>query len=112
LVGWPTVAAIYGQRLAPRLLDRYLARTGYRSQQTSERATPGRPDNLFHSVPGEFGAHGEFDSRAKAFSTHFLISYRLPAWLAALGVAAGVIAAMWAPPPSRFKSERNRPRAA
>jgi NAD(P)-dependent dehydrogenase (short-subunit alcohol dehydrogenase family) len=32
-VGWPTVAAIEGNKIAPRLADRYLARTGYESQQ-------------------------------------------------------------------------------
>ena len=36
-VGASTVATILANRVAPALLDRYLARTGYDSQQTSER---------------------------------------------------------------------------
>src|ERR1041385_2738349 len=37
-VGWPTVAAIEGNKIAPRLADRYLARTGYESQQMAAPA--------------------------------------------------------------------------
>src|ERR687887_283602 len=36
MVGWPTVKAIVGNSVAPGLADRYLARTGYESQQTEE----------------------------------------------------------------------------
>src|SRR6266704_132303 len=39
-VGWPTVEAIVGNKVAPRLADHYLARTGYDSQQTNEPADP------------------------------------------------------------------------
>ena len=46
----------------PGLLDRYLARTGYKSQQTSEAVPPGRPGNLWEPVDGDaghdHGAHG------------------------------------------------------
>jgi hypothetical protein len=48
----------------PGVLDRYLARTGYKSQQTDEPEDPNRPHNLWEPVPGDFGAHGNFDSRA------------------------------------------------
>src|SRR5579872_1968415 len=34
--GWPTVEAIVGNKLAPGLLDRYLGKTGFASQQRSE----------------------------------------------------------------------------
>ena len=39
--------AIVGNKLAPGLLDRYLARTGYDAQQTDEPEDPDRPDNLW-----------------------------------------------------------------
>ena len=45
-VGASTVATILANRVVPALLDRYLARTGYDSQQTAQEAEPGRPDNL------------------------------------------------------------------
>src|SRR5437764_5522385 len=41
-VGGPTVAAIWGNKVAAGLLDRYLARTGYESQQTYRPADPNR----------------------------------------------------------------------
>jgi NAD(P)-dependent dehydrogenase (short-subunit alcohol dehydrogenase family) len=67
-VGWPTVRAILGNAVAPWYADRYLAKTGYESQQLDEPVAPGRLDNLFEPVPGEFAAHGRFDARAKPHS--------------------------------------------
>jgi NAD(P)-dependent dehydrogenase (short-subunit alcohol dehydrogenase family) len=63
-VGAPTVEAIVGNKVAPGVLDHYLARTGYKSQQTSEPEDPNRPNNLWHPVEGDHGAHGNFDRRA------------------------------------------------
>ena len=63
-VGAPTVQAIVANRLAPGLLDRYLAATGFDSQQTDEPEDPDRPDNLWVPVGGDHGAHGVFDDRA------------------------------------------------
>src|SRR5204862_5597430 len=50
-VGGSTVATILGNRLAPGLADRYLARTGYEAQQTDDPVPAGRPDNPFEPVP-------------------------------------------------------------
>lgn len=63
-VGGPTVQAILANRVAPGLLDRYLGRTGYDAQQTSETEDPNRPDNLWRPVGGDHGAHGTFGDRA------------------------------------------------
>jgi len=54
------------QKLVPGLLDRYLAASGYKSQQTTEAEDPNRPDNLFRPVDEHVdeGAHGRFDARA------------------------------------------------
>jgi short-subunit dehydrogenase len=70
-VGFPTEVAVLAQKIAPGVADRYLARTGYESQQTAEPVQPYRPDNLFRAVPGDFGAHGRFDSRAHSASVQF-----------------------------------------
>jgi len=67
-VGMPTIEAIVGNKVAPGLLDHYLARTGYESQQTDEPADPNRPNNLWEPVPGDHGAHGVFDDRASDHS--------------------------------------------
>jgi NAD(P)-dependent dehydrogenase (short-subunit alcohol dehydrogenase family) len=63
-VGFPTVQAIVGDRVAPGVLDQYLARFGFDSQQTQEPEDPNRPHNLWEPVAGDHGAHGAFGSRA------------------------------------------------
>lgn len=63
-VGGPTVETILANRVAPGLLDHYLAHTGYEAQQTDEPEDPNRPDNLWHPVAGDHGAHGAFGDRA------------------------------------------------
>jgi short-subunit dehydrogenase len=88
-VGAPTVAAIIGSRLIPGLLDHYLGRTGFASQQTSEPADTERPDNLWEPVPGDLGAHGRFDARAHPRSPQAWAS----AHRRALAVTGGAIAA-------------------
>jgi NAD(P)-dependent dehydrogenase (short-subunit alcohol dehydrogenase family) len=64
-VGWPAIKAIVGTRLAPSLGDRILATEAYNGQHTDEPLPPGRRDNLYAPVPGDHGAHGRFDARAK-----------------------------------------------
>jgi short-subunit dehydrogenase len=64
IIGFPAWKGIYGNMLVPGLADRYLAKTGYKSQQTSEKQPAGQENNLYNSVDGDFGAHGRFDGRA------------------------------------------------
>ncbi len=101
-VGLPTVAAIVGDRVAPGLLDRYLAATGVASQQTSEPEDPGRPHNLWEPLPGDRGAHGRFDEIASEWSPQLWASTHRTATLGALLAAAAAVAmgalAMNAPP--------------
>jgi short-subunit dehydrogenase len=87
-VGWPTVKAIYGNDLAPAYADRYLAKTGFGSQQTSEPVAPDRPDNLFEPVEGQYSAHGIFDDRAKSFSLQSSLDLELMSLTAHRGLAA------------------------
>ena len=63
--GWPTVEAIIGNKVAPGLLDRYLGKTGFASQQTCQPEDPNRPNNLWKPVNGDRGAHGTFDDLAR-----------------------------------------------
>jgi short-subunit dehydrogenase len=88
-VGWPAWRAIVGDKLVPGLADRYLARFGYESQQTDEPENPNRPHNLWESVPGDAGAHGDFDHRARLRSTHLWATlHRRTLGAAALGLGA------------------------
>ncbi|HEX6522974.1 MAG TPA: SDR family oxidoreductase [Streptosporangiaceae bacterium] len=66
LVGASTKATVLANRVIPGLLDRYLARTGYKSQQTEQPRSPDRPDNLWQPQDerADSGAHGEFDEKA------------------------------------------------
>lgn len=89
-VGMPTAKAILGNKVIPGLLDRYLGETGYDAQQTGEPEPPGRPDNLWESVPGPFGAHGRFDRRAQGASEQFRWVRRKRAVAALLALCAGV----------------------
>lgn len=68
LVGFPTVQAVWGEKLIPALLDHYLARIVYKEHMTEELEDSNRPDNLWNPVAGDFGAHGPYDDRAKRFS--------------------------------------------
>jgi len=87
LVGWPTVEAVVGEKFVDGYINHRLAKTGYASQQTDEPAHP-RPDNLWQPAPGNWGAHGRFDDRARSFSME-LWARTHREWLA-LG-AAGTI---------------------
>lgn len=73
-VGLPTAEAIIANKIAPGLLDRFLARHGYDSQQYDGPEDPDRPHNLWESLPGDHGAHGVFDRRAKRWSPQFWAS--------------------------------------
>lgn len=96
-VGMPTVKAIIGNRFFPGLLDRYLAATGFKGQQTDEPEDPNRPFNLYEPVPGDHGAHGRFDGQAHTnsaqlwtdFHRDILISLALCAVMA-IGFGLGV----------------------
>jgi NAD(P)-dependent dehydrogenase (short-subunit alcohol dehydrogenase family) len=83
-VGYPTVAAIIGDKVAPSLADWYLARNGYDAQQTSEPIEFDRRDNLWKPVPEDHGAHGSFDKRANDFSPQLWASTHR-GWLGAVG---------------------------
>jgi NAD(P)-dependent dehydrogenase (short-subunit alcohol dehydrogenase family) len=94
-VGWSSMKAIWGNRIAPGLLDRYLASSGYRSQQTDEPEPLTRADNLWEPAPGDHGAHGRFDARARRYSPQlWLTEHRSLALL--LGAGAVGAAAAWA----------------
>lgn len=62
---WSVLKAIFGNKISPCYADHYLAKNGYESQQYDGPEDPNRPDNLYHPLPGDHGAHGAFDDRAK-----------------------------------------------
>jgi NAD(P)-dependent dehydrogenase (short-subunit alcohol dehydrogenase family) len=89
-VGGSTVRALLADKVVPGLLDLYLARAGYESQQTDEPIEPERPSNLWEPVPGDRGTHGIFEAEAHSGSRQL--------WLARhrtllLGVGAAALVA-------------------
>jgi hypothetical protein len=91
-LGWPTIKAIFANKIAPGLLDRYLAKAGYSGQLTDEPKPADAPANLFEPVPGDYGAHGRFDRRARGSSWAWFTSEHRAALTAGLfvGAIAGV----------------------
>ncbi|MEX0929313.1 MAG: SDR family oxidoreductase [Balneolales bacterium] len=73
-VSWSTIQVVIGSRLFPVLVDHILARTGYDGQQTDEPEDPNRKHNLWEPVPGDYGAHGEFDDQAMGCSLQLWMS--------------------------------------
>ena len=94
-VGSSTAATLAANALFPGLLDRYLARTGFDSQQTNKPHDPDAPANLF--VPADdnggqdFGVHGNFDARSHRLDPQMWGS-RHHGTLAAVAAATGVAA--------------------
>jgi NAD(P)-dependent dehydrogenase (short-subunit alcohol dehydrogenase family) len=85
-VGETTAATLLVNAVAPGLLDRYLARTGYGAQQTSQPKPADQPANLWEPADGpdgrDFGAHGLFDEESHARSPQVWASQHHGALLA------------------------------
>ena len=91
-VGIPTVYTIWGNRLAPWLAERYLARTAVASQQSDVEKAPDRQDNLFEPPNGDPGAHGDYDERAHGRSIQLMATKRRGALLAGVALAGAAAA--------------------
>jgi short-subunit dehydrogenase len=94
-VGRTTIQAILGNMLAPGLLDHYLARIGFSSQQRRQPVPPGRAANLFtpahgHRLHGSFGDEASETVSVVSGETARMTAAGLA--LAASGVAAALLA--------------------
>jgi NAD(P)-dependent dehydrogenase (short-subunit alcohol dehydrogenase family) len=94
-VGAPTVKAIVAQRFIPGLLDIYLAKNGYESQQLmDEPKDSNEQDNLYSYVPGRHSARGKFDGRSKEWSAQVWASLNRNWLLLGAGIAMAAGAAL------------------
>jgi NAD(P)-dependent dehydrogenase (short-subunit alcohol dehydrogenase family) len=92
-VGLPTVYTILGERFVSGLMDRYLARTNIGAQEAKQPIDPAeRPDNLFAPPPGDPGAHGAFDDKAKPSSRQLWLAMHKGPLIGAAIAAAGALA--------------------
>jgi short-subunit dehydrogenase len=90
-VGWPTFKAIVANKLAPWVLDRYLAKQGYDGQLTTEPTPTDAPVNLFQAPLGDWSAHGRFPARAPGADWQNRVPLAV-ALLAAAGCGAWMLA--------------------
>ena len=92
-VGGSAIESIVGQLLFPPLLDRVVAKQGFKQQISHTPETPGRPNNLYEPVKWDVGARGRFGAKSKPKaltinSTHARIAAGAAA-VAALAAVAG-----------------------
>lgn len=96
-VGANTSLFLWGNKFFPLFGDWYLSRTAYKSQQTNQPEDPNRPNNLWEPVPGDHGAHGDFDDQAKDESLQLWATTE-GRWVGAgLGAAGAALAAVALP---------------
>jgi NAD(P)-dependent dehydrogenase (short-subunit alcohol dehydrogenase family) len=96
-VGGSTVGTLVANAVIPGVLDRYLARTGFKSQQTDKPPKePNAPVNLWQPADGlgghDHGAHGSFDDKAKGRSPQQWAAHHY-GLLGGAAAAAGLVAA-------------------
>jgi short-subunit dehydrogenase len=97
-VGGSTAATLAANAIAPGLLDRYLARTGFKSQQTDAPRDPQQAANLWQPADDDdgkdYGSHGIFDDCATDRSVQLWASQHhgvLGGVAAAAAAGAGVL---------------------
>ncbi len=95
-IGSSTALTLLANAVVPGVLDRYLAKTGFDSQQTTEPATPDDPANLWAPADNnrDFGTTGRFDKTVHHDPQPLLSRHHgvLAAAASVVGAAAGVAA--------------------
>jgi hypothetical protein len=90
-VGFSTIKAILANRIAPGLIDRYLAKAGYSGQLTKQPTVPNAPANLFEPVKGDYGAHGRFDAESRSVSWEMFTDRHRVVFFAAIALGLAVL---------------------
>lgn len=90
-VGYPTLQAIIGNKIAPWFADYVLAKNGFKGQQTNKPEDPNRKNNLWEPIPGDHGAHGTFDDEATYTSPQSWVSMHREQVLAGVLAIGGLV---------------------
>ncbi len=94
--GASAAAVILANKLAPAIADRYLARTGYKSQQIADMPVAAdRLNNLFQPVPRLASTHGMFDDQAKSRSLQVWLTTHRRSVVGAVVGSAAVATGTW-----------------
>jgi NAD(P)-dependent dehydrogenase (short-subunit alcohol dehydrogenase family) len=92
-IGSSTALTLAANAIAPGILDRYLAKTGFESQQTDTTRPDTDPVNLWEPADGpggrDFGAHGGFDAQSHDHDPQLWASHHH----GVLGAAGAAVAA-------------------
>jgi short-subunit dehydrogenase len=100
-VGLSSMKAIIANKIAPGLLDRYLAKRGFRAQQRKSATDPEHAVDLWQPVPGLHRVRGSFSKEAKSTCASLWVdTHRAAAVGAAMAVGLGLVA---------FLARRTRP---
>lgn len=91
IVGGSSLRAIWANRWIPALLDHYLARAGYRGQQSARPTPREHRDNLWQPVPPLHRTRGRFDEKARGRALRWPMGR---GWLAA-GIALAGMGLWW-----------------
>ncbi len=86
--GYSTYETILGNKFLPGFLDKYLAKTGYKGQQTDEPQPADKKNNLWEPIPGDHGARGPFNQKAMTFSPLFYPKKHTWPTIAGIGILA------------------------
>jgi hypothetical protein len=87
-VGFSSLRAVVGNKIAPGLLDKFLSKFGYDAQQYDGAPEPNAANNLVKPLTSGHSVHGDFDNRAKEYSIQFWITTHRFLSLSILGVFA------------------------
>jgi hypothetical protein len=94
IVGGMGAVVSMGEKLSPRLTDKYMERSTFESQKTEIQASADRPHNLYAPLEFDGGERGAFQGRVKKTSayTEAVLHPKIAAGIiAAVGVAASAV---------------------
>lgn len=94
-VGFSSALTILGNKVAPRLMDYFIASTAVEGQQTEQPEQHGRADNLWEPLGGDHGAHGRFDDESYDHSAHLQLTTHRRELGLVLGAGLLLGAAAW-----------------
>ncbi|HEY1686117.1 MAG TPA: SDR family oxidoreductase [Tepidisphaeraceae bacterium] len=92
MVGYTTVEATVGEKFVAGWLDHYLSKMAWDGSMLPELKDPNQPDNFWQPLPGDHGAHGEFDNISRKFSIQ-LWATKHRSWLLGSCFVAGAMVA-------------------
>ncbi len=90
-VGMSSIKAILANKVVPGLLDHYLGRQGYASQQRPEPMPADRPTDLWRPVSGKHRVRGAFDAQARETSATLWLDTHRGLTLGTMLLAAALV---------------------